>query len=325
MDTVIKDIEQVIGKSDREFQYYYPYQLVDEWAEQLESDSFKLTTGFPSIDRQLRGKLRGKIAAYIGYGGTKKSLAGLKCIHENTLNGARGLNSVMEMPGHQQLERLIDINFDDPLGSRNPNEYFEDDYVNGQKKETVKHLKDKLKKTYGDRLAITQNRRMAIEDYQALIKKYREENGANPDILVIDGLSMMDSKGMSETEAYTTNSGQLKDLAVEENIFIVIICHCSRGEGLHQRELQHKVRGSEKILDNVDFILMFSLCLDEEKATEKTPEYLEEYGYIRYYGKRVKGKRINLIYHFDRQHLTMTETDRDPVEFEVKPKSSFGT
>ncbi len=312
------DIEQI--KKDiqaKTFEYKFPDQLVDDWKDYISDENKGLTTGISSFDQDLRGRLRGKVGAYIGYGGTKKSLLALQSIILSVKqHGAKGIYSTMEMPSVQLLERIIDMAFDaDEQAS------YSFEKMSKTDKAIIEHLKVELKKYFKENLAITQNSRMTPETYRRLIEDYTEKHG-KPDILIVDGLSMMGGVG-SETESYTVNSGELKDLAKEFNIYIVLMCHLSKGAEKHTREVQRFVRGSEKILDNVDFIIQLSLIKDEMRSIDNAIVYRNDLGWVRFYNKRGSGKVIDKVYEFSQKNLRITETQMSPADFEAKEKQVF--
>lgn len=313
----------------REIELMTPSELVDEWSKAIEGDLDRpLTTCVPQIDKDLRNKLRGTVGAYIGYGGTKKSLLALQACRINVLNHSNnctGIYSNMEMAIFQFMSRLIDMSFEVEDYNYNSSCYYEQEYKYGyqekdkEKMELVrKSLRDAFSNLYGKNLYINSKSSMTIEDYDKLIKKAKERNKV-VDMLVIDGLSMMAGTG-TETESYTTNSKELKDLAKNHNIFIPLICHLSKGAEKHTREVQRYIRGSEKILDNVDFVIQMSLIIDQLRSEENI-QYLTDKGWIRFYNKRGSGNTLDIVYDFDKQKLNIIPTDEEPTNFEATKKN----
>lgn len=318
--------------SERELELRTPEELVEEWANAIEGDLERpLTTCIEKIDKDLRNKLRGTVGAYIGYGGTKKSLLALQSCKVNVHTyegGCTGIYSNMEMAVFQFMTRVIDMSISIDDYNTNSSRYFEYNYEKAFKsgnkalmKQVRAALMDALRKYYGKNLYINSQSGMRIEDFHKLVKKAKEKN-QNVDMLVIDGLSMMAGSG-SETESYTTNSKELKDLAKDHNIYIPLICHLSKGAEKHTREIQRFIRGSEKILDNVDFVIQMSLLLDQNNMNQEVPEYLTDKGYIRFYNKRGSGNTENIIYEFDKTKLEIIETTLDPRDYELEKKSKF--
>lgn len=332
------EINQLINgeRPTRELELKTPEDLVDDWIQAAEGDIERpLTTCMPKIDSDLRGKLRGTVGAYIGKGGTKKSLLALQACRTNVLqhkNNCTGIYSNMEMGIFQFMSRVMDMSIrPDEHTDYNSSLWYDVEFIRAyrdqdkEKKEAIrKELKGKFKDLYGNNLYVNSQSGMTIDDFHKLVKKAKDKNGT-VDMLVIDGLSMMSGIG-TETESYTSNSKELKDLAKLHNIYIPLICHLTKGPEKHTRDTQAFIRGSEKILDNVDFVIMMSLIIDGGWSDENNIVYYDKKGYIRFFNKRGSGKTINIIYDFDPQTLTMTQTEDDPNSWEVdlkKKKKDF--
>jgi replicative DNA helicase len=323
---------EVLERSKRELELKTPDELVNDWANAIEGDLERpLTTCIPKIDLDLRNKLRGTVAAYIGYGGTKKSLLALQGCKVNVqshMNNCTGIYSNMEMATFQFMSRLIDMSFTVEDWAYNSSWCYEKEYEKAFKVENKEKmlkiktiLSDFFRSTYGQNLYINSQSGITIDDLNRLVKQAKDKNG-KVDMLVIDGLSMMSGVG-SETESYTSNSKELKDLAKLHNIYIPLICHLSKGAEKHTREVQRFIRGSEKILDNVDFVIQMSLLIDATRSSGQTVEYMTEKGYIRFFNKRGSGNTINIIYDFDKTMLNITETDEDVTNYDNDKKSKF--
>ncbi len=307
-----------------------PDELIDEWCDSIEGDAERpLTTCIPKIDTDLRNKLRGTVGAYIGYGGTKKSLLALQACKQNVLqyeNNCTGIYLNMEMAIFQFVSRIMDMTFSIDDYKYNTSLYFEKNYHDAfksrneaQKKQIREILREYFKKYYGKNLYINSQPGLTVDDLHTLIKNAKSKN-KNVDMMVIDGLSMMSGAG-TETESYTATSKELKDLAKLHNIYIPLICHLSKGAEKHTRDVQKFVRGSEKIIDNVDFVIQMSLLIDEFRSGESI-EYLTDKGYIKFFNKRGSGNTVNVIYDFDKTTLTIKETNEDPMLYEVDKKKS---
>lgn len=313
---------------DHEIELKTPEELVDDWMKSAEGDIDRpLTTCMPTIDNILRKKLRGTVAAYIGKGGSKKSLLALQGCRQNVVkyqNNCTGIYSNMEMGIFQFVSRLMNMSIDSDWDSGS-SVYYDYQFTeafkakNKDKIELIRsELKGKFRDLYGNNLLVNSRGSMTIDDYYKLIKKSKERNG-RVDQLAVDGLSMMANVG-NETESYTTHSKELKDLAKQENIFIILICHVTKGCEKHTRDLQPFIRGSEKILDNVDFVVMMSQVLDLFLGTDENIKYRKDKGWIQLYDKRGSGEIVDMIYDFNPKTLLLTETQEDPKLYEVEKK-----
>jgi replicative DNA helicase len=314
-----------VAEQETEFKSFE--DLVDEYFDSLEGDiENPLTTTIPKFDKVLKNKLRGTVGAYIGKGGSKKSLLSLQACNVNVRkhqNNCTGIYSNMEMGTAQFVARSIDMT--KPGYNTNASEYIEFEYTEAYKKgdkDSMARLRTENKEFfrtyYGKNLVVYSKSNMSVDDYHRLITSVKNKNG-RVDMMVVDGLSMMATKG-NETDTYSANSKELKDLAKLHNIFIPLICHVTKAATKHTRDLQEFIRGSEKILDNVDFMIMTSLCIDEMRSTETATEYMSDKGYLRLYDKRGSGQTVNVIYDFNPLTLSMTQTDHDPKLFEVQKK-----
>jgi hypothetical protein len=325
------DIPEVRKKPGRILELKTPEELVDEWIESAKGDIDRpLTTCMPTIDRDLRHKLRGSVAAYIGKGGSKKSLLALQGCRRNVItyeNNCTGIYSNMEMGIFQFVSRLINMTIDEPSGTWGAADAYDFEFTehyknrNNEGMEKIrKEIKDFFRERYGNNLLINSQGSMTIEDYAQLIKQAKETTG-HIDELDIDGLSMMASAG-NENDTFTIHTKELKDLAKQENIFIKIICHVTKACEKHARDLQPYVRGSEKILDNVDFVVMMSQIIDQQRSSPKNIKYMTDKGWIQFYNKRGTGNIIDLIYDFDPKTLLLTESIDLPSTYEVDLNSN---
>jgi hypothetical protein len=143
---------------------------------------------------------------------------------------------------------------------------------------------------------------------------------------MVDGMSMTGESG-TETERYSKVSSGLKMLAKKHKILICVICHVSKTSGgtavtPHTRDLRPFVRGSQKIIDDLDICICMSLVEDMENAGG----YEDDVGYIWMHDKRGTGKVVRLIYKFNNLRLIMTETGIEPdsVELKKESKNIFG-
>jgi hypothetical protein len=286
---------------------------VDEYLDYVYHPSSFMTTGFSSFDKVLRKKIKGKLGCIVGYGGSKKSLLALNA----DLINARDFNShiiysTMEMSSNQLLSRIIDIVVDGQLSNASHE-------VESQPREWAeKFLKESVAPIVGNKLYITQNSSLNCEDYDKLIQRVINETG-HCDGLTVDGLSMMGGSE-KEVERYSNNTRDLKELANKWNIYIQLICHVSKGESKSTRDLTDKVRGSEKIFDNCDFMITLSQLIDVGKTSPEIVEYIPNKGYARLYDKRGSGRTVNKIFDFNSVKLTLTENDEDPSSYESRNK-----
>jgi len=183
-----------------------------------------------------------------------------------------------------------------------------------------KTLEDQVAPFLGNKLIMMDAGRMSVDGYDKAIE-YHTRTGGKVHFLVVDSLSMMESKG-DETTSYSINTAELKYLANKWDLCCLVMLHTARAVGgnvctKHTRDSSRFVRGSEKILDNVDFYICASLCIDQEKGSQEEPEYLKDVGYLYYHNKRGTGETIKAIYEISKQQLEFVQVDQHPDYYEV--------
>lgn len=295
-------------------------EWVPEWESYALQQQTPMTLCFPELNRLMRGRLKGKLGVIMGYGGSKKSLFALNtCLRNIRENQEIAIYSTMEMSAPQLINRIIDHEvkpaaniYNQANASKVLEEIYKQDVSEGRK------FLNELAKALGNNLQIVSNSRMTYEYYKLAIQKVKETTGA-PSILIVDGLSMMGGKG-SETEVYSQNSADLKELANEENMMVLLICHASKGAEKDTRDLSRNIRGSEKILDNCDFYMTMSQIRDDLNMEQFNPLK----GFINFHDKRGSGQYVDQVFDFDAQRLHLKESTEDPKQYyESKRKSKF--
>jgi hypothetical protein len=259
---------------------------------------------FEDVNRVFKGNLRGKFGVIMGYGGSKKSLLALNVVNENTKSEEIALYSNMEMSVPQFIDRVIDLKID--YGTQNAH----DALVHMLKRDANaarEILKKDLVGSLKNKLQVIANGKMTYAGYKSAIRKARETVG-DPWCLIVDGLSMMGGKG-TETELYSQNSADLKQLANEENIFVLAICHISKGGEKWTRDLSRLIRGSEKILDNCDFYGTMSQIQDECN----TEAFSNDIGFLHLWDKRGSGKTVEVIHRFNPYRLKLEDSGIEPA------------
>ena len=276
--------------------------LIPLWLDSIEEESNKISLVFPSLNYEFQGKLRGKVGVVIGYGGSKKSIYGANVCFNNIYNNQRCIYSNMEMGEAELMSRFINIAISDTQGL--PTQ----DLEKHQRNNANNFLNTKVANIFKDKLLICQNSNMNCEKYDMMLSQ-AETNYGKTDILIIDGFSMMGGKG-TETEVYTQNSKELKELAKKWNIFILSIVHASKGEDYDTRDLTRKARSSEKIMDNCDWAMTLS-------QVKGQLDYERDKGAYHLWNKRGSGFRIEKGFKFQENSLRVEEFDLKDLEYEL--------
>ena len=307
----LQDIKNKAKELDKRIGLKTASQIVPEWIEnELKVRANPMVTGFQMFDDDLRNNLRGKLGIFAGYGGSKKSLYALNLsCHNAFMQSGKAVYSTMEMSATNLLDRMIDFQYGKQKNQR-ATDYFRNALDEENKELIQKTLQDGLSGYYGDRLLVSQKSRMKPDDYRKLLDAAIEEHG-EINTLIVDGLSMMGGEG-SEVDVYSGNSAALKEIANEYNIFVGLIAHLSKGLEIDTRDVRTHIRGSQKILDNCDFVMMFSLIRELE---DDILEVNKDLGYIRLYNKRGTGNTIDCVYKFNLDRLLLEQTDKDPRSY----------
>lgn len=259
---------------------------VDSWLDSIRDENNKLSLGLPAFDKEMRGKLRGKLGLAIGMGGVKKSLYSQWVSYVNIMAKQRTLYSSMEMPTTELMSRYLDMAID-PLDGYSASYKLE--YM-ATKEHQENHVKEVLRTNVADvfdnYMFMSEQSSMNSDRYQEYIDEVDMFHGKT-DILVVDGLSMLDMEGMSEVEAFTKHSKELKELAKRNNLFVLLICHVSKGGKIDDRDLSKLIRSSLKTLDNSDFYMTFSAIIENEEECKNK-------GHIMLYNKRGTGNKVDI-------------------------------
>jgi len=291
--TLIGSAEQKTGIKQDAFKPFGDF--VQEWYDLTKPESNVIHLGFPKFDREMRGKLRGKLCLIAHYGGTRKSLLAQNISYFNIMhNHQRVAYSSMEMGVKDLFDRFIDM----ICVETNVNPHYEIE----QKELTMpgialKIVENSVAEQYNNFLFLNFSSSLDAEKYRKMLSEIEV------DILVVDGLSMMSG---TKTEDIDYHTQGLKEIAKEFNILVLLITHVSRGLKKHTRDVSGFLRGSEKIIDNCDFYICPSLLNDGED------QYKRDKGYLRLVNKRGSGNTVNLIYNLDCIRLLMTESDENP-------------
>lgn len=284
---------------------------LNEWAEYYMQEPKQFTYLFPQIDKDQEHNFSGKLACFIGQGGTRKSYGALNIVAQNVMShNARVMYSSMEMGKVEMVNRLLDMSFE-PEGGISASKICRRNLKIGGT-EYLQQLKSAIVE-YDDRLILSSVSDKTTEDYYRDYKKAVELYGA-VDFLVVDGLSMMGGKG-SETERFEKHTKELKGLANATGLNIILICHTTKEAKQWTRDTTGFARGSGKIFDNCDFTVSFSNLIDEQASTPENIEFVNNLGHIKYYNKRGTGLTLNAIYNFSGTTKKITPAQYDPRHF----------
>ncbi|WP_162055048.1 primase C-terminal domain-containing protein [Pontibacter pamirensis] len=282
-----------------------------EWADYYTTEPTPTTCLFDEINADQEFNFQGRVGAFIGKGGTRKSYGALNVVSQNIISyDARAIYSSMEMGKVEMINRTLDVSFP-PENGMAPSVFYRS-WVKEDKEGLKQRMKEAAKRL-SDGLVLSNVSKMTAERYYQDLQRTKELYGP-VQILAIDGLSMMGGKG-SENERFEQHTAELKDLANQENLFIILICHTTKDAKPYMRDVSEYVRGSGKILDNCDFFLSFSNLIDPGRSTAENIEYYKNFGHIKYYNKRGTGLTLNKVYNFCGLTKEMTKSNASPMDF----------
>jgi len=320
----ISDLEKKIMQDKALFKFYTMEELVLPWVDnEIYVSENPLFLGYETIDKELRGNLRGKVCVTIGKGGSKKSLGVLNAANHNSIKMGEKmicLYSSMEMPAIEVFGRALNYSMDheDEQGFNQATKVLPNRIKEGvvKKEDVVKDLQKLMKEYYGNSLIISEKSGMTSAMYRKFIQIIKKKHG-DCHMLIIDGLSMMNGEGRDRTRIVDDISREIKEIALEENVFINVIVHATKAATKTQRDLTGYARDSEKIIDNADFSMSYSQILVDGMEDE----YRDDIGYIYFHDKRGTGAVRKIVYEFDKRTLRMTESETHKAsDYEVKKK-----
>lgn len=290
-------------QTEQETKLYTFRDAIPLWLDSIKPEKNKINLVFQSFNEEMKGKLRGKVCDIIGYGGSKKSLFAQFVALSNIGSGQRVLYSSMEMGISDLMERAINMTI-------KPEQYSAAWEL--ERMDTTDHnsvlrvLDENAAPLFGDKFLMTDSSAMTCTKYDLLIQDITNRTG-NVDILVVDGLGMMGGPG-EEITRYSQASKELKDLAKKWNLFVILICHISKGEDRENKDLSKSVRGSEKIIDNCDFFISMS---QHKLMVEGVADYNNKWGNVRLVNKRGSGRSVDVFYELNTQNLFFIEKDKN--------------
>lgn len=293
VEPITKPEPKFIGKSLITFN-----EGIDLWVKSIRPEDNKLSLGFPSFNKEMRGRLRGKMCVVLGYGGSKKSLYSQWVSWVNIMEGQRGIYSSMEMGLAELMARYIDMAVEQQGYSPTYQLEYNERMTHGVAGQV---LRERVSQSFADRMFMTDSASMTTERYQEMIDEVALYHGRT-DILVVDGLSMMGGEG-TETEVYSRNSKELKELAKQNNMFVMLIAHLSKGANKDARDVARLVRSSEKIIDNCDFYITMSM----QPSPQGEGMYYQDRGNARLSNKRGTGNVIDIEYKMEQYQARFVE------------------
>jgi len=308
---LLKKIENKALQSERILKYKTLLELSGDYLDSLKDEDNKLYFGIPTFDNVTQGKLRGRLITMSGVAGSMKSLLSCQIGQVNAKTDVATLYWSGEMVDYEVFSRIIDSEIDfntDPNYKMQTSHIIEGLVSRGESEQAKELINQCLQSVFGDRFVISQDSDVDSSVLRNTIIHYNSNHSTQIGVVVVDGLSMMSESG-TENESVMKHSKELKELAKEFNICIILLAHPNKTAQPTYRDLTHSIRSSQKLIDNSDFIFTISLIEDIEKSTPDAPVYMNNCRWIRGWFKRADGSRRDIILDFDSTTLRLTESE----------------
>lgn len=203
----------------------------------------RFTTGFEYIDKYISGVCRGEVMTIIARAGCYKT-AFLQNMIKRFIKLTNSFAAFfsLELPGDKVFERFAQMQFDN--NRQEIERFFKSD------------LKQAIKDEFIDehRFLLTYLKRVSVAKIYALLKKCPVPIG----LVGIDYLTRMDGSESKEYDRVSRMMKEIKDLAKECDVPVILLSQTSRAGGAGQTEVELDfARGSGAVEEESDFCLGF--------------------------------------------------------------------
>jgi KaiC/GvpD/RAD55 family RecA-like ATPase len=216
-----------------------------------------------SIDEDLDGGLViGNLYAFIGRGGTMKSIVLQDMMIENAIRRKSvGLYFNLEMTNRVWFDRLF---------FKMKRRKFSEAVRNGSI--SIADLPDivkEIEESTNNSLFIENGMDLEAKDVSSRIKAFEDSKKLKVDFSVIDSANAMKLYGDSEAMTAFILSRDLKEAAKESKVAISLINHARNDCPEEMRDVSTYVRGGSKFVDNCDAHFSLSKIRDDAKSEEE--------------------------------------------------------
>lgn len=270
-------------------------------------------TYIDAIDKVFGGHLMtGNAYALIGVGETFKSILAMWSAINNAIHGIDVIYCNSEMSMYQMMNRLASAICRIDLVSYELTPEYED---------ILSKCMQKVNEVTGDRLHIFNGRGFSRKSLKGTCARLKRKNNRPVQMIIMDGISQMDSLGKEEIPALIYNSQECKEIAKDNDCVVIWLSHTSGGVPKYQRDTSENTRGGAKMVANTDGYICTSRLIDPI-AFQENPEdliYKEGLLYVRARDKRGGGGEVNKIIRIHKP-LFLEELSENPMDFEVRFK-----
>lgn len=265
------------------------------------------------IDSEMYGgMLPGSFYELIGLGGTYKSIFSQFMAFMNAMNDIPVLYLNGEMSKFQFYGRLalqaLNVNLRHEIFNKNINESNIGTFID--------HLEQKVKRN----IFVVNGNGFNQKNVYSTIQHIYATTGKQIKLIVVDGITQMDSLGKDEIQATIYNSGVCKEIAKQTNCVVLGLLHMSGDAGNKTlRDTGTKVRGGIKTTANADGYFCTSLLVDPSSVSLENPDevsYHKNKFYLRLVDKRTETGQVSCIVNVTEQlHLYREDTPPQNYEF----------
>lgn len=274
-------------------------------------------TGFDVFDDDLGGGMKlQNVYSFIGKSGTKKSLLAQHIAIHNAMNyDSPIIYFNMEMSTSQIFKRAF---------FRILNRNVEDEIKEGViEEEDLEEAYKDLNKVLKNNFYVVDNSNLSTKDFADVIMQVEENRKQKVKLVIVDSMNCMESKANSEVFTAFENSKELKELAKNMRVAVLMINHVTATCPEHFRDTALYARGGQKIKDNNDAHFCLSKIIDKESSKltgeDKDYVYRKDLIYIRYHNKRESGETIDKVLRLN-DSLNFEAMDSSAKSFEVYEK-----
>lgn len=285
----------------------------------IDVDGKSIATTFPDIDAATRGGLMpGNFYIMVGVGGTYKSIVAQYMAVATAYKDKAVLYLNGEMSQFQFYERLCSMTMHMNLYKEMSDKRLT--------KENVGDLIAEMNTILKHNLFFVGGTGFGKDAILATIANIEAKTGKTIAMVIVDGVSQMDSMNMQEIPACIENTRLCKEIAKNahdgEGVVVVGLMHVSgeQESAKTRRDNSLFCRGGGKTIANADGYFSTSLLVDPTtNDLDSTGDvlYLEDKFYLRFHDKRNNGGTINQIVNVG-PNITLETENVDPRSYEVK-------
>jgi len=208
----------------------------------------RFITGFDEIDKRIRGVGGGEVLFVIARAGAFKTAMLQSMLHRYIKNSAwAAVFFEIEMPVANVTERYLQ-SIDNSTGREIEELYKEND------KEMIADLENKFANEL--RNLYTVPTKVSLENIKEYVTLIETEYKTKVGVIGIDYLGLMDHAGKGEYDQISSLAREIKHLAKDLNIPVVVLSQTSRKAGDGSQEVTMDMgRGSGAIEESADFLL----------------------------------------------------------------------